>query len=288
MVYQPRARAPRNSGQRREIPQREKPRRWAVGKKHRSRHSYASEEKHTQTLEEVVDRTLNSLRILGNQRFALPPFYELFSIWLANLRDVLSEFESSSTISVDDQFVKERSQILTNVELQLEIRRCEEVFRDEAIQNLPGNRIILERIEEEYTARTKEIERRKDREISRLYSNIGGLGKELDHIARMKKGIFRIISKKAKAQKEAEATQRLDSAERDLTLAMQHFTTEQERLRDEYEIRKQPVIEQVRELRKGIGNQVFDGSLEDRRDACDSLANAVNALLRRSTLVVGN
>jgi len=281
MVYQPRTRAPRKSGRRREMPRHERAKAKAIGKKHRSRRSYVSEEKHVPTSEEVVDRTLNSLRILGNQRFALPPFYELFGIWLANLRDVLSEFESSPTISVDDQFVKDRSQILMNVELQLEKRRCEEVSRDEAIKNLSNNRILLEQIKEEYTARAKEIEERKDREINRLSRNVGGLGEELYRIARMKTGIFRAVSKKAKAQKEAEATRRLDSAERELALTVQHFTAEQERLRDEYEIRKQPIIDQVRCLSKWIGNQEFDRSLEDRRDACDSLANAVNAILQR-------
>jgi len=97
----------------------------------------------------------------------------------------------------------------------------------------------------------------------------------------MKTGIFRVVSKKARAQKEAEATQRLDSAQRDLRLAVQRFTVEQEWLRDEYERRKQLIIEQMRDLRKGIGNQEFDRSLEDRRAPCESLADAVNALLQR-------
>jgi len=97
----------------------------------------------------------------------------------------------------------------------------------------------------------------------------------------MKTGIFRVVSKKARAQKEAEATQRLNSAQRDLRLAVQYFTAEQERLRDEYHRRKLLVIEQIRDIRKGIENQEFDCSLEDRRAACESLAHAVNALLQR-------
>jgi len=97
----------------------------------------------------------------------------------------------------------------------------------------------------------------------------------------MKTGIFRVVSKKAKTQKEAEATQRLNSAQRDLRLAVQRFTAEQEWLRDEYERRKHLIIEQMRDLRKGIENQEFDRSLEDRRAACEPLADAVNALLQR-------
>jgi len=143
MVYQPRARAPRKFGRRREMPKYGKPKAKAVGKKHRSRRSYMSEEKHVPTPEEVVDKTLNSLRILGKQVFAVSPFYEHFDRWLANLGEVLSKFESSPTISVDNQFVKERLQILSNIGLLLEERRREEVSRDEAVKNLSGNRILL-------------------------------------------------------------------------------------------------------------------------------------------------
>jgi len=86
---------------------------------------------------------------------------------------------------------------------------------------------------------------------------------------------------KAKAQKEAEANQRLNSAQIDLKLAVLNFTAEQEGLRDEYERKKQMVIGQIRESQKEIENQESDRSLEDRRAACESLANAVNALLQR-------
>jgi len=281
MVYQPRTRAARNSGRRRDIPRREKAKAKAAGKKHRSSRSYVSEEKHVPTSEEVVKSALNSLRIVGNQRFGLPPFYEHFDRWLANLGDVLSEFESSPAIGVDDEFVKQHSQILSNARLQLEERRREEVSRDEAIKSLSENRILLERIEEEHATRMKEIEGRKDSEIKGLTSNVEVLREELDRIARMKTGIFRAVSKKSRAQKEAEATRRLKTAEGDLRLAVRRFTDEQERLRDEYERRKQPVIEQIRDLQKRIKNQEFDHSLEDRRAACESLANAVNVLLER-------
>ncbi len=239
------------------------------------------EEDHVQALEEVADRTLNRLRNLGNQRFALSPFDEYFGHWLTDLRDVLSEFESSPTIKVDDQFVKERSQILSNVELELEETVREQASREEATKSLSNNRILLERIEEEYTTNTRRIERQKNSEIKRLSSNIDGLREELDRIARMRTGIFRAVSKKAKAQKEEEATQRFNSTRSELALTEQNFTAEQEKLRSEYERRKQPVIEQIRDQEKEIEKQEIDWSLEPRRTACEALVNAVNALLQR-------
>jgi uncharacterized phage infection (PIP) family protein YhgE len=261
------------------MPRREKAK--ARGQKRRSSGSYISEENHVPTSEEVAQRTLNRLRNLGNQRFALSPFSEHFGRWLMNLRDVLSVFESSPAISPDDQFAKERSQILSNVELELEEKRREESSREKAIKSLSDNEVLLERIEEEYAAGTREIEGRKNGEIKRLSGNIDGLKEELDRIARMKTGIFRAMSKKAKAQKEAEATQRLNSAQGELALAAQQFTAEQQRLQDEYERRKQPVMEQIQDQHKEIENQEIDGSLEARRAACEALVNAVNALLQR-------
>jgi hypothetical protein len=281
MGYQSQTRSRRNSGRGYGSVRRAKAKAKVKGKKRRSSGSYILEENRVLTLEEVADRTLNRLRNLGNQRFALAPFDEYFGSWLMDLREVLSEFESSPTMSVDDLFMKERSQILLNVELKLEEIRHEQVSREEATKSLSDNSILLERIEEEYATRTKEIEWQKNSEIKRLSSNIDGLREELDRIARMKTGIFRALSKKAKEQKEAEVTQRLNSAQNELALAAQHFIAEQERLQDEYERKKQPVIDQIRDQQKEVENQEIDWSLEARRVACEALVNAVNALLQR-------
>jgi hypothetical protein len=64
---------------------------------------------------------------------------------------------------------------------------------------------------------------------------------------------------------------------------MQNFTAEQEKLRNECEKRKQPIIEQIRNLQKAIEDTEIDGSLEARRVVCEALVNAVNALLQRKT-----
>jgi chromosome segregation ATPase len=185
---------------------------------------------------------------------------------------------------VDEPFVKERSQILADVERELEeVRRNEASLRD-AIKSLSDNRILLERIEEEYATRARAIEERKNSEIARLHSNIDGFRGELDNLARVKAGLFRAVSKKAKAQKEAEATQRLNDAQSELELTVQNSTAEQESLRSEYEKRKQLVIEQIGNLQKEVEGAEVDGSLEARRAACEALVNAVHAFLQRKTL----
>jgi hypothetical protein len=279
MGYQHQTRSRRSSGRGYGRSRREKAKAKVKGQKRCSGGSYVTEENRAQTREEVANRTLNRLHNLGNQRFALFPFDEYFGSWLMDLREVLSEFESNPTVSIDNLFMKERSQILSNVEL--EKRRRERVSREEATKSLSDNRALLERIEEEYATRKREIEWQKNSEIKRLSSNIESLKEELDRIARMKTGIFRAISKKTKEQKEAEATQRLNSAQKELASAAQRFAAEQERLRDEYERRKQPVTNKIQKQQKEVKKQEIDWSLEARRTACEALANAVSALLQR-------
>lgn len=273
----------RDSGRERGMHRRQKTKAKEKAQKRASGGSYVSEEDYVPTSEELVDRTLKGLRNLGNQVFALSPFSDHFGRWLVDLRVVLSEFESSPTVSVDDQFLKERSQILSNVELELEKRRVEEVSCDKAIKSLSENRILLEQIEEECTARTKDIEGQKQVEVKRLSGNVDGLREELDRIARMKTGIFRGISKKTKARKETEATQRLNSAQEQLASVVRNFAAKRERLRDEYEKKKQPVIDQIRVEEKEVEDQDVDGSLETRRAACEVLVKAVNALVERKS-----
>jgi hypothetical protein len=279
MGYQQRARAPRNLGRGREKPRREKAK--AKVQKRRSSGSLAPQEDHVPTPEEAVNRTHNTLHTLGNQRFGLPPFSEHLGRWLVNLKAVLSEFESSPNITVDDQFTKERSQILSNIEAHLEKKRLNEAHSGETTKNLSDNRILLERIEQDYTAATKETQRQKDAETKRLSGNIEGIKEELDRIARMKTGIFRAISKNTKAQKEIEANRRLKTVQSELASVMQHFTDEQKKLQDEHEKRKQAIIKQIQHDEKEIENQEIDDSLETRQEACEALVNVVNSLLQR-------
>jgi hypothetical protein len=260
---------------------REKARASSKGRKRGSLSSYELDEDHVQTLKEIVDRTLKRLNNLGSQVFAISPFSEHFGRWLVDLGMVLSEFESNDIITVDDEFTKERSQALSNVGLELEKRRTEEASADETFKSLSANRILLERIEKDHVAKMKDAERKNDVKVKRLSRNVDGLRQELDIIARTKTGIFRGVSKKTKARKEAEATQKLNLALKEVASAEQDFAAEQEKIRNEHEKRKQPILEQIRVMEKEVENQDVDGSLEARKAACETLINAVNAFVER-------
>ena len=278
MEGRPVVRAPRGFSRRSE-----KTRAKSKKKERQPDRGFAPQEILAQTHEEIVNRALNILRNLGSQRFALPPFDEHIDRWLSSLKSVLYEFESNPVTSSDDQFASERSQILSEVALNLkESRQKEEASGLATDKSLSDAKGLLERIEEEYIARKKEIEARNDHEIMRLSSNVDEIRKELDRLARTKTGIFVVISRRIKAQRESEALRRLESAQREVASAERNLVVEKEKLRDEFEAKMQPVNDQIRDLQKKIEEQEVDGSVGIRRAACDSLANSVNALLQRS------
>jgi hypothetical protein len=282
MGYQQRGGSPRDSGRGRGIPRHEKAK---VKKLKHHAHDFSPlEQRQTPSLEEIVNRTLNALNHLGNQRYVLSPFSEQLNLWLSSLKNVLSEFESNAGVAVDDQFAKDRSQIVSNIELELANRRHKEEQSGENVKNLATRKALLEQINVEYGAITKTTQKRQEAETKTLSAHIEGIKRELEHIAQMKTGILRRISKSTKAQREAEARQRLAVAQDELAASVQRFNDEQETVRAEYETRKQAVSKQIQEFEKEALSQEVDDSLEARHAACESLVNAVNSFLQRNRL----
>lgn len=285
MTFQPRMRTPRDLGRR---PAKAKAK--MKTERRRADQSYLLEEQHAPTCGEVIERTLNSLRRLGSQRFAVAPFYEHYDRWLVSLRTVLGDLESSFGASADEQFTRESSQALTDIELALRQRRIEETSHEEAIrrinQNLLDARSLLAQTEREYARKAKELAGRKERTVKPMLSNAGRLREELNRIVKMRAGFLRGISKKTKAQKEAEASKRLDSTKQQLAKIERSFSSEQEKLQNEYEKRKQEILDEIADYQKEIENQEvgsqIDDALDVRRSACDILISAVNTFMQRT------
>ena len=102
----------------------------------------------------------------------------------------------------------------------------------------------------------------------------------------MRAGFLRGISKKTKAQKTAETTQRLDLTKRELANIEKSYATEHEKLQAEHESRRRQVLQQIEGYQKEIeslepGSEVND-ALEARRLACDALISAIDSLLQRN------
>lgn len=65
---------------------------------------------------------------------------------------------------------------------------------------------------------------------------------------------------------------------------MMEFSEAKEKLREEFERKRKPVVEQVKECQKKTETVETDSSLEDRWFACEALIDAVNTFLQRKTL----
>jgi DNA repair exonuclease SbcCD ATPase subunit len=281
MSYRPQTSSRRNTGRGRGKSHHEKSRRKE--QKHQYGGKYLLEEGEAPTFEAEVEKTLTRLNSLGNQVFAFSPFSQYYDDWLLSLKSVLSEFESNPAVSVDEEFVKERSHIVTDAENNLAERKREEAELEKVTRKLSEQNHLLVQIDTEYAHSTHDLASRRDSEIKRLTRRVHDYEEELEQANLMKASILSPFARRAKSQKIAEATGKLAVAKNELESVVKQFEAEQEKLHDEYEKNKQAVIKQVRDLEKEIEDLDVDTSVEDRREAGEALVNAVNSLLQRKT-----
>ena len=224
---------------------------------------------------------MNNLTRLGEQRFAVSPFRQYFDDWLVNIKQALSEFESSPAVTVDETFTKEREQTLARIEQELAELKHEEETLEPSVKELTDTNHLLVEIDAGYAAKSRETSTKRNAEIQRLTRNVHNLEAEVKRIRAMKTSFFGGFSKKAKAQKEAETLNSLASAETELEMSLQSFKGEQEKVHDEYEKTKQVTMGKVQRLEKEIENLETDKSLNVRQKAAEAFVKAVKALLER-------
>lgn len=251
------------------------------GQKHRSGGKYLLEASEAPTFEEVVEKTLGRLSNLGGQIFAFSPFSQYYDDWLLSLKSVLSEFESNPAVNVDEEFVKERSQVIADIELKLAANRREEAVLEEATRRLAKQNNLLVQTDAEYADATQTLSSKRNSEVKRLTRRVRDFEEELEETSQMKASIFSPFARRAKSHKAAEVTRKLDAAKSELESVAKAFEVEQEKLHGEYEEKKQAVTEQVRSLEKKVEGLETDGSVENRQFACEELVNAVKALVQR-------
>jgi hypothetical protein len=278
MKSQPHARSPKRAIHDYKKSFREKSR---LGKRQRKRDDAGWEEKTVQTEQQVFEVTVKRLHTLGNQKFASTPFSEHFDRWLFNAEAVLSEFEANPNITVDEEFNRERSQALTAIKLQLEKRKNREFQLEKQINSLQGVKSRLQQINIEYQTKVVALKGQKAAAIKRLNKEIEGLKKEQDRIIKQRTGFFRGISKKERERQEIEAVQRLSDKQQELEVLVLDFREKQKQLREAFEQKREPVVQEVKLLYKSVREMDEDGSLEDRWFACEALIDAVNNFFQR-------
>ncbi len=247
------------------------------------------EEKHVPSEREIVGVTLKRLHTLGIQKFGSSPFSEHFDRWLINVTSVLEEFESHPAMGVDDEFIQERSQALATIKQQLDKLSRNESTLDQELKNLSDQRTRLKQINSEYSTSAGIIRGQRNREIKRLNASINLLKKEQDEVIRMKTGFFHGISKKDREQKEGAIAQEINDKQTELELVMLDFSAKLKELKEEYDTKREPVLEEIKKFRRTIQTLEMDCSLEERWFGCEAIIDTVNSfLLRKSTQPKGD
>ena len=238
-------------------------------------------EQHVTTERQIAELTLKELHTLGNQRFGSSPFSDHFDRWLMNVAMVLNEFKAHPTIGVDDQFAAECAKALDAVKLQLGNIRRKEALVEQETKKLSDQRMLLKKVDAEYVAAATMIRAQKNAKVRRLNQSISLLKKEQDRIIRLKTGFFRGISKKERERMETAIVDELNDKQRELEVTVLDFNAQQKRLREENDRKREPILEQIKQCKKTIGNMERDDSLEERWFACEALVDAVNSFLQR-------
>jgi vacuolar-type H+-ATPase subunit I/STV1 len=231
---------------------------------------------------DAVEKTLTNLSRLGNQIFALSPFSQYFDDWLVNLRQIISEFESNPGVKVDEQFVKERSQIFLDVEGALAEKRLQESNLTGEAKELTDNNHLLLETDKEYAEKTRELSFKRNTDVQRLSTKIRELEDDVASQEEIKISFYKFRARRRAAEKLDQTRQALKSAKTELEVTLASFTADQEKLHDSYEKKKQEITERIESLDEALEKLETDTSANLRQATCNALANGVKALMQRA------
>jgi hypothetical protein len=239
------------------------------------------EEKTVPSEQQIFEVTIKRLHTLGSQKFASSPFSEHFDRWLSNIDAVLCEYEINPNIKVDEEFTRERSQALAAIKLQLDNRKNRESQLEQQINSLQGVKSRLQQINIEYQTKVIALKGQKTAALKRLNREIEAIKKEQDRIIKLKTGFFRGVSKKERERQEIDVVQQLSDKQQELEMLVLDFRERQKRVREEFERKREPVVEEVKLLQKCVREMDEDDSLEERWFACEALIDVVNNFFQR-------
>ncbi len=255
----------------------------AKEKKQRAGGKYLQEETEFSS-KEIAEKTLGILSKLGTQIFALSPFSQYFDDWLVNLRQTVSEFESNSVINVDEQFVKERSQVFLDVEAALAQKRLQESNLTEEEKALADTNYLIVETDKEYAENTRERSIKRNSDVQRLSTKIRELEDDVASQQEIKISFYKFTARRKASEQLAKTQRELKSTKNELEVTLQNFTAEQEKMHDNYEKKKQELNEKSDSLHKELEKLETDTSISIRQEAANALANAINTLIQRTPM----
>jgi hypothetical protein len=232
---------------------------------------------------EVAERALAGVNRLGNQIFALSPFSQYFDDWLVNLKQTISEFETNPAITTDEQFQKDCDKAFADVEAALAENRLAESTLTQEAKALENNNHKIADADKEYAETTRELSNKRNTEIQKLSSDVRMLEDDLAAQQDVKLGFFKFKEKRIAAEKLAQTNRNLTAAKNKLEVTIESFKAEQDKLHDNYEKQKQELFETSDRLHKELEKLETDTSIQARLAACNALAQAINALVQRTS-----
>ncbi|MCL2173212.1 MAG: hypothetical protein FWB84_06190 [Candidatus Bathyarchaeota archaeon] len=279
MGYQPRTRAPKKTAREYRKAFQEKSKKIVKQSRHVARQF--GEEKTVLPQQQVFEITLKRLHTLGNQKFGSSPFSEHFDRWLRTVETVLDEFKIQSDIKVDEQFTKECKQILETIKLQFETYRQQEISLEIQINSLSGTKKCLEQVNKEYQVKSLVLREQKTAMLRQLSKELEVLKEEQNQIVKLKTGFFRGISKKEREQRENFAVQKYIDKQQEFEVKTIEFKEKQKQFREEFECKREFLLEDLKSLKRYTKEIEEDYSLEERWFTCESLKDVLNNFLQR-------
>lgn len=252
-------------------------------KKQKQTAKYLQEETPEVSAKEISERALAGVNRLGNQIFALSPFSQYFDDWLINLKQTISEFETNPEITTDEQFQKDCEQVFADVATALAEDRLAESTLTQEAKALEENNHKIADADKEYAGSTRELSNKRNCEIQKLTSDVRALEDDLAAQQDVKFGFFKFKEKRVASEKLAQTKKDLTLAKNKLEVTIESFKAEQDKLHDNYEKQKQELFDVSDRLHKQLEKLETDTSTQARQSACNALAQAINALMQRTS-----
>ena len=236
---------------------------------------------------EISSRITNALEHLGNQRFALPPFYEHFQRWMKDVESVLADFKNSIPDAADKQYEATVATLMENIRNELTKRIDEEKALSHQItelqQQLSTYELEISDLEKEQRNRTNEAKRGYERSIDKIRGEIEALDAQRLKLLRKKPTVLDRILGRSRVQIEG-SSHSLQSKRNDLQGKEEKLKRQLDGLRSNYQEKRTQVSRQGEELKQQLAelkNSTLDDGLEIRRSVCEQIRLAVEASLDR-------
>jgi hypothetical protein len=177
-------------------------------------------------IEAITSETLMYLDMLGGEVFEQEPVSKYFDDWMVNLRQTILSFESNQAIGADEGFNAEYNKIFGQIQMELDNRIAMEGDMAVSYRTLVENRYLLNKIDEEQKAQTKEFVEKGASNIETLMRNMATLEKELSETEAIKVSYLHPMQMMAKDQKAHDLMLKLNSVKKQLAMAVGTSSTD--------------------------------------------------------------